>query len=411
MIRLLLSIAAACVLAACATYYVPAGHGRGEGLARVGAGYGDAALARITADMDPAALALARRHDPVRHIDYWGRVRGWERIDITVLPSLGFGALTFEDARVVNSYILAVDRPVSARPFILQAAPADRVAALNCLTQAVYYEAGFEPAQGRRAVAQVVINRMRHAGYPKSICGVVYQGSARTTGCQFSFTCDGSLLRPPNPAAWAGAQFVARAALSGAVEPSVGVSTHYHADYVSPYWAPTLVKLAQIGAHIFYRWTGPQGEVSAFNARYAGGEANLTAAILQADDVRAPNDPAAAAAATAAAATAPPRVVELGEGDAARSYIVLDAPVANGAAAGPADPLATGVGVLSPTRRKPTPEEVAAINANLAAIEKGEPAAAPAAPPSKAAASPPKVSWFGDTRERPRSRSPIPSAP
>ncbi len=105
MIRRLTIIAGALLLAACATYYVPASHGRAGGLARVGAGYGDAALARITADMDPAMLALARRHDPLPHTDYWGRVRGWERIDITVLPSLGFGELSFEDARVVNSYI------------------------------------------------------------------------------------------------------------------------------------------------------------------------------------------------------------------------------------------------------------------------------------------------------------------
>ena len=359
MIARILGVAAALLLAACATYYVPAGQGRAGGLAAIGAGYGDAALARIAADMDPAALALARRHDPLRHTDYWGRVRGWERIDIKVLPSLGFGVLSFEDAKTINGYILAVDRPVPARPFILQASAADTARAVNCMSQAVYYEAGFEPAQGRRAVAQVVINRMRHAGYPKSICGVVYQGAGRATGCQFSFTCDGSLSRPVNPAAWADAQYVARQALSGAVEPSVGVSTHYHADYVSPYWAPTLVKLNQIGAHIFYRWTGPQGELAAFNGRYAGGEDQLTAAILQSDDVRAPNDPTGAAVAAAPA----PRVVQLTTQDGeTRSYVVSDTPMAlgGGSVVGTA-----GLGILTPTRRKPTREEVAAINAAL----------------------------------------------
>ena len=376
MIRSLPVIAAALVLTACATYYVPSGSGRASGLARVGAGYGEAALARITADMDPAMLALAGRHDPLPHTDYWGRVRGWERVDITVLPSLGFGTLSFEDAQAVNRYILAVDPVTPARPFILQATEADRVRAMNCLTQAIYYEAGFEPPEGRRAVAQVVINRMRHAGYPKSICGVVYQGAGRVTGCQFSFTCDGSLGRPPEPSAWADAQVVARQALSGAVEPSVGVSTHYHADYVAPYWAPTLVKLAQIGAHIFYRWTGPQGELAAFNGRYAGGEANLTAAILQSDDVRAPNLPPGSEVAAAPA----PRVVQLAQDGQIRSYVISDTPMAlgGGSMVGTA-----GMGVLTPTRRKPTREEVAAINAALAALPeaKVDAARAQAAPP------------------------------
>jgi len=384
-IRPLPVLVAALLLTACATYYVPSGSGRAGGLARVGAGYGEAALARITADMDPAMLALARRHDPLPHTDYWGRVRGWERVDITVLPSLGFGELSFEDAQAINSYILAVDPPVPARPFILEASEADRVRAVNCLTQAIYYEAGYEPPEGRRAVAQVVINRMRHAGYPKSICGVVYQGSGRVTGCQFSFTCDGSLGRPPEPDAWADAQFVARQALSGAVEPSVGVSTHYHADYVSPYWAPTLVKLAQIGAHIFYRWTGPQGELAAFNGRYAGGEANLTAAILQSDDVRAPNLPPGSEVAAAPA----PRVVQLTQDGQIRSYVISDTPMAlgGGSVVGTA-----GMGVLTPTRRKPTREEVAAINAALAELPEAKVDAvrAQAAPPATVGAPVPK---------------------
>ncbi len=222
---------------------------------------------------------------------------------------------------------------------------------------------------------------MRHAGYPKSICGVVYQGAGRATGCQFSFTCDGSLGRPPNPDAWADAQGVARQALAGAVEPSIGVATHYHADYVSPYWAPTLVKLGQIGAHIFYRWTGPQGEPAAFNGRYAGGEANLTAAILQSDDVRAPNLPPGTPLAPAPA----PRVVELTQDGQMRSYVISDTPMAlgGGSMVGTA-----GMGVLTPTRRKPTREEVAAINAALASLPEAKVDAvrAQAAPPAAAPA-------------------------
>ena len=144
--------------------------------------------------------------------------------------------------------------------------------ALRCLTQAVYYEAATEPLQGRRAVAQVVLNRMRHPAYPNSVCGVVYQGIERGWGCQFSFVCDGALLRAPSPALWRQAQDIAQAALGGYVEASVGTATHYHADYVLPKWAFNLGKITQLGRHIFYRFNGNWGRASAFNERYSGVE-------------------------------------------------------------------------------------------------------------------------------------------
>lgn len=142
--------------------------------------------------------------------------------------------------------------------------------ALKCLTQAVYYEAAVEPLPGRRAVAQVVLNRVRHPAYPKSVCGVVYQGSHLSTGCQFSFTCDGALLRVPAARPWREAQEIARAALTGFVETSVGTATHYHADYVLPKWAFNLSKIEQIGRHIFYRFRGGMGRSASLAGRYSG---------------------------------------------------------------------------------------------------------------------------------------------
>ncbi len=68
--------------------------------------------------------------------------------------------------------------------------------------------------------------------------------------------------------------------------PAVGEATYYHADYVQPYWAPSLVKVAQIGAHIFYRWTGPGGAPGAFTGRYSGHEAHLEPAVLTGGDAR-----------------------------------------------------------------------------------------------------------------------------
>ena len=157
----------------------------------------------------------------------------------------------------------------SARPFEVSGSDVDQRRALLCLTQAVYYEAAHEPLSGRRAVAQVVLNRMRHPAFPKSVCGVVYQRNS-TPVCQFTFVCDGSLYRRPGAGAWREAEQVARAALAGYVEASVGAATHYHADYVAPRWAPLLAKVSVIGQHIFYRWPGAWGRPAAFNGRYIG---------------------------------------------------------------------------------------------------------------------------------------------
>lgn len=148
---------------------------------------------------------------------------------------------------------------------------ASRASAADCLTAAIYYEAATEPVVGKRAVAQVVLNRVRHPAFPNSVCEVVLQGSSRKTGCQFTFTCDGSLNRRPTEQGWQAARQIALAALSGAVEPSVGMATHYHADYVRPYWASSLDKVAAIGSHVFYRWSGSWGKRQAFTEQVALG--------------------------------------------------------------------------------------------------------------------------------------------
>lgn len=124
---------------------------------------------------------------------------------------------------------------------------------LACLATAIYYEAGFEPREGREAVAEVILNRLADPRYPKSVCGVVYQGSRRSTGCQFTFTCDGSLARAPAPGAFAEAQEIARTALeSVGTAPRAPGANHYHADYVRPGWARSMTEIARIGRHIFY---------------------------------------------------------------------------------------------------------------------------------------------------------------
>ena len=187
----------------------------------------------------------------------------------TWAPGLGEGI--HSDAEPAPSLFGALVGP-AARALRVDNSGVDRSRAEQCLTAAIYYEAASEPDGGQRAVAQVVLNRVAHASYPDTVCGVVYQGSERSTGCQFSFTCDGSLARTPNRLFWERARNVAVAALSGYVYTPVGLATHYHTFAVHPYWSPKLVNVANIGAHRFFRFPGPAGEAGAFRFVYGGGE-------------------------------------------------------------------------------------------------------------------------------------------
>ncbi|MFK4059032.1 cell wall hydrolase [Brevundimonas sp. NPDC046655] len=123
---------------------------------------------------------------------------------------------------------------------------------LECLTQAIYYEARNESEAGQAAVAEVVLNRSRHRAYPKRVCEVVYQRNSRT--CQFTFTCDGSIgRRAVNPMAWARAERIAREVYEGRSASQLPKnSVNYHANYVRPSWGSRLARVRQIGAHIFY---------------------------------------------------------------------------------------------------------------------------------------------------------------
>jgi len=154
----------------------------------------------------------------------------------------------------------------------VQPASADHENAVTCLATAIGYEAGFEPLAGQQAVAEVVLNRVAHVGYPKTVCGVVFQGSERRTGCQFTFTCDGSLLRRRlTPALMVAMRAIAEDAIAGIAPRQVPGATHYHASYVHPYWAASLTRVAQLGQHIFYRQ--PDGADPAILPGYLGGEA------------------------------------------------------------------------------------------------------------------------------------------
>jgi len=127
----------------------------------------------------------------------------------------------------------------------------------ECLSEAIYYEARSENEWGQLAVAEVVMNRVRDHRYPDNVCDVVFQGSERTTGCQFSFTCDGSMRHKPTGDAWREAQTIAMHVLLELNEQITGEATHYHTDYVDPVWNASLIKTKVYGTHIFYRF--PRG--------------------------------------------------------------------------------------------------------------------------------------------------------
>jgi spore germination cell wall hydrolase CwlJ-like protein len=173
-------------------------------------------------------------------------------LPLTVAPPNVAKPMSMAAARASNAKVpIVYGRLRRAARFRFRGGPAAREQAAECLATAALYEAGND-RRGQRAVMQVVLNRVGARGFPKTVCGVVYQGSSRITGCQFSFTCDGSIRRRTIHAGWADARREARRALLGRVYPKVGRATHYHTDWMVPYWRDSLVKVARIGTHLFY---------------------------------------------------------------------------------------------------------------------------------------------------------------
>lgn len=316
----------------------------------------------ITARMDASQMAQAMRHDPsLRQPALYGLTPGWESLTLAGKPRLDFGASGLDAMKLNAATPTAAGLIRAAQPFVFKPASAeDRRRAQRCLTQAIYYEAALEPTEGQEGVAQVVLNRVRDPNYANTVCGVVFEGAERTTGCQFSFTCDGSLGQAPVRWAWDRASRVAEKALAGYVAARVGTATHYHADYVHPWWAPTLNKLTQIGAHIFYRWKGVYGEPSAFRQAYSGREPLI-------DEVRFARPRLQIASATPAEAEAAL------EQAAAAGQTALRTVEING------QTRVVGVASLG-GRRQASAEDIAAINQRMAAFE--APAAAPAPAPT-----------------------------
>ncbi|WP_312161877.1 cell wall hydrolase [Phenylobacterium sp.] len=246
-------------------------------------GFSESTLQREAAAMDPGVMRVASRHDPFTSSGAAQRDRQ------NAILAARLEQAPQEPARRVQlrGAIDAAALPAPAPMHLVGALESSRE--LECLTQAVYFEARGETPAGQAAVAQVVLNRVRHPAFPKSVCGVVFQGAGKRVGCQFSFACDGSMRRGRETAAWQRAQKVASRALSGGVMASIGDATHFHTTNVAPNWGPRLVRTAEVGMHVFYRFGGgrttPKAEDRVLYASYAATPA--PASIEVSGDMRA----------------------------------------------------------------------------------------------------------------------------
>ena len=129
-----------------------------------------------------------------------------------------------------------------------------RAKAEKCLADAIYFESRGEPEHGQVAVAQVVINRVFSGYYPADVCGTVYQNAHRHLACQFTFACEGKKLAVNDQRSWERATRISRDMLDGKLWlAEVGKATHYHANWVSPWWTRDMRKIHAIGVHTFYR--------------------------------------------------------------------------------------------------------------------------------------------------------------
>jgi spore germination cell wall hydrolase CwlJ-like protein len=217
-------------------------------------GFTDAALQRVNS-LSPGALAIAQRHDPFtisgseqrdrQSADFAARL---ERSDSA---PLGVTAASL----MLRPQLGPAGDNIAGRLRFAAIGALDGARDLDCLTQAVYYEARGESLRGQAAVAQVVLNRVRHPAFPKTICAVVFQGAGHhKADCQFSFVCDGSMRKSLDNDAWDQARHIAARALSGVVLADIGNATHFHATYLGEQWGDGLVRVATVGMHVFYKF-------------------------------------------------------------------------------------------------------------------------------------------------------------
>ena len=135
--------------------------------------------------------------------------------------------------------------------------------AIQCIAMNIYWETRASSLADAMSVSDVVLNRVNHRHFPNNVCDVVKQarlgpnGNPKLHQCQFSWWCDGRSDEPKNKTAWEKSRKYARDFwIHGRYIGITEGSTHYHANYVKPNWAPTMDRVARVGSHIFYRMKG-----------------------------------------------------------------------------------------------------------------------------------------------------------
>ncbi|MBV6658122.1 MAG: cell wall hydrolase [Devosiaceae bacterium] len=255
---------------------------------------GSVAEARLPAGRDARVTRDARDHltiSPAVHAVRAARAapvslferHPFEQLELASLPTNSFSgtigtaepapSLIIADGRVVEAdegeqvgdrpspYALAMVDPTAGGSPLEQTDGQQQISAFlnndrqfRCLAEGIYFEARGEPRRGQVAVAQVIMNRVNHDEFPDTICGVVYQNQHWRNRCQFSFACDGIPERVTEQRAWEESESVARQVLEGRdLIDTITGSTHYHATYVRPRWAPRMIRLDRVGLHIFYK--------------------------------------------------------------------------------------------------------------------------------------------------------------
>ena len=217
-------------------------------------GFSDVALQRANG-LSPGALAIAKRHDPFTISGASQRDRQSADFAARMDRSDGASLHLASAGMMLRPQLNPNGGGMAGGLHFASVGALDGARDLDCLTQAVYYEARGESARGQAAVAQVVLNRVRHPAFPKTICAVVFQGAGRhKVDCQFSFVCDGSMRRTRDQEAWGEAQHIAARALSGVTLADIGAATHFHATRLGDQWGDGLVRVATVGLHVFYKF-------------------------------------------------------------------------------------------------------------------------------------------------------------
>ena len=139
------------------------------------------------------------------------------------------------------------------RSYLAQLPAASGGKSWKCLSEALYFEARGESVEGQFAVAEVIMNRVKSAKYPNTVCGVINQGTGRKFACQFTYTCDGKKEIIGELRAWTSVGKIAKLMLQGNLPSLTAGATHYHTKSVRPNWARVYPRTATIGSHHFYR--------------------------------------------------------------------------------------------------------------------------------------------------------------